>query len=905
MAELVSAWTEGNRTFLVQRDGDGVKIRSVAARWVLFVKGLDDRDRADLARDPRVSGVTVEGHYTRIACRNKWKRRDLVEILEKASRAQDREIEILEADVSSLRRLLSDVASLEIDPNPHLVYLDLETDSRATFEDVKAGKARILTWAIEGVDGDRASGVLEADTNLAERNLLESLFVALGAFDCILAWNGDGFDFPVIQNRAEELGVRLHGREIPWHRWTWLDHLLVFKKYNMHSDGGGEEKTSFALGHVAGYLLGEGKIDFDASRTWEAWAAGGEHRAALLRYNEQDTALLPRIEEKTGFIALHLAVCHICRVFPDTRSLNATVQGDGFLLRLGTEYGYRWPTRQHFEEDNVPAPFKGAFVMEPTRLGAIENVHVADFVGLYPAIIRTWNMSPDTKLREPRGAPTLCQLPNRETWFRTDRDGMFRIALDRLVAKRGEYTDLMKAETPGTERHIKYKRLSGAFKIVANSFYGILGSPWSRFFDVEIAEGVTQTGRWLLETVIEEAKAAGLDPFYGDTDSVFVAGDRDEFQAVVDRLNSEWSDRLAPWGITGDHSIDLDFEKTFRRLIMITAKRYVGALAWYKGKAVTADAKPEVKGLEFKRGDTLRIARRFQVVAIRRLLELELPTPASMRELVEEWKERVLEGELVIEDVILSQSLSKPIDQYVADTPPAHVRVAKILRERGEPMAEGSRVAYLIHPSTDGRMNAVPAGDEGAFDGIDRIYYWEKRIYPAVERVLEKVYPAEMWAESRAYRKQRKLESGGQTRLDFVGEVEDDLPEIAPLEAPLPTAPAPVRPSTTGPRLRRRRKRKAAEGVTVTLLEATALECGGAEKFRRTKVLEAIKAAIEANPGELPVTVLITWREIMGDGTAHVKVTIPTGLSITATRTGRRALERCVRSPDSLSFPGL
>lgn len=903
MAELVSAWTEGNRTFLVQRDGpSGIKIRGVPARWDLFVLGLDERDRTDLARDPRVRAITVEGHYTRIGCVNRWKRKELVEILERAARAKDRELEILESDVSPLRRLLSDVASLEIDPNPRLVYLDLEVDSRQTFDDMKAGRARILTWAISGEAGHGESGCLEADTNLSEKNLLESLFLALGRFDCVLAWNGDGFDFPVLQNRAEELGVRLNGREIPWHRWTWLDHLLVFKKYNMHSDGGGEQKSSFALGHVAGYLLGEGKIDFDASKTWEAWAAGGESRAALLAYNEKDTELLPRIEEQTGFLALHLAVCHICRVFPDTRSLNATAQGDGFLLRLGTEYGYRWPTRKYFDEDSMPAPFKGAFVMEPTRLGAIDDVHVADFAGLYPSIMRTFNMSPDTKLRDPKGAATLCQLPNRETWFRTDRDGMFKIALDRLVAKRGEYTAAMKAETPGTDRHARFKRLSGAFKIVANSFYGITGSPWSRFFDVEIAEGVTQTGRWLLENVIEESKAAGLDPFYGDTDSVFVAGDRDAFQVVVDRLNSEWSARLEPWGIVGDHSIDLDFEKTFRRLIMITAKRYVGALSWYKGKAALPDAKPEVKGLEFKRGDTIRIARRFQVTAIRRLLEVKLPTPADMRGLVEEWREKVLEGELEIADVILSQSLSKRIDEYVAATPPAHVRVAKILRERGEPMAEGSRVAYLIAPSKDGKMNPVPAGDPGAFENIDRIYYWEKRIYPAVERVLEKVYSEETWAESRAYRKQRKLEGKGQTRLDFVGEAVDPV-ELE--DGPLPTAVAPARPSTTGPRYRRRKRRKAPGAVWVTLQECSPLEDGGIEAFRRKKVLEAIKAAIEAHPGEIPVSIRITWKEIAEPRNLRVKVTLPSVMSIAATPAARRALERVIRTPDSLSFPGI
>ena len=941
MARLVSGWTEGDRTFLVEREGDGVRIRTVPARWAFFVTGLDDSDRSNLARDRRVSGVRLsdDERYTRVDCKNRWGRKDIVEILERAAR-RTTGVEILEADVSPIVRLLADVPSLEVDPEPRLGYFDLETDSRVGFNAAREGEARILSWAITGPDGSASSGVLREDTNAAERELIQDFLDAAAHFDVMIAWNGDGFDFPVLQTRAARLGLETRsGDPIPWNRWCWLDHLEVFKKYNMHSDGGGEQKTSFKLDHVANYLLGEGKDDFDASKTWEEWEAGGERRDRLLRYNVKDTALLPRIEAATGFLALHLAVCHICRVFADTHSLHATAQGDGFLLRLGADYGYRWATRPDFG-DNPPPPFKGAFVMDPQRLGAIDNVHVCDFAGLYPSIMRTWNMSPDTKLPRrsesvkvgvPHVEPGICQLPNRATWFRTDKDGMFRIALDTLVAKRAEYTAEMKKHPAGTVEHERFKRLSGAFKIVANSFYGITGSPYSRFFDPEIAEGVTQTGRWLLENVINEAKKRNLDPFYGDTDSVFIAGEGETMRALVDYMNATWGERMEPWGIAPGmpNHVDLDFEKTFRRIVIVSAKRYAGTYLTYKGKPALETAKPEVKGLEFKRGDTIRLAREMQSEIVHTLLRPgPIPQPSEIRAIVDRFRERVINGELTLDDVRISQSLSKRVEEYVdrfnTDTckcgysfggssaekcptcqlvrkktaAPAHVRVARMLKERGEPLGEGSRVAYVITGRGD-TIEAMPAGDPGALERADRSFYWENRIYPATERILEHVYPTiRTWGESKVERKQRVQELAGQGALDFTGNSstfvrrkvntgkaydpnfridQDENGELVEVRSPV---------------VGRVRRKKVTAGIVFHL----DTDDEGAESERGRRTLQAVKAAIQAHPGDAPVTVRIN----IGKERA---VEIPTGLGIARTSEARRALERLTQPGKVIGFP--
>lgn len=807
--QIVSGWSDDSHVYCVERNGDDIRIRKTRATWSAFFKGLDDSDRLALKRTTEVTGMRVENEYTRVDFRNKWARISIVnqvrERFEGALLGGDDSYDILEADVSPLRRLLTDSPEIAISGSPRVGWFDLETDSRVRFPDAIEGRTRILSWAVVDDRGRKIVDVLEAATDEAERALLGRFFDAIRELDVMLAWSGDTFDFPVLELRASALRVRMSNGNAPiWNRWAWLDAMNVFKKYNQAHDSG-EERQSFSLNAIANQVVGEGKDAFDSSRTWHAWAAGGEERERLARYNLRDTELMPMIEAKTGFVALHLAVCETTRCIPDSASLGAAQQGDGFLLRLGSEHGYRFATKRYSESDESGGKFLGAYVMEPKKLGAIDNVHVCDFAGLYPSIMRSWNMSPDTyvfPVDVPKFAGRVCKLPDRNAHFRTDRRGVIPLALDKLIAQRAEYTKRADAAEPGSPDWERYKRLSSAFKIVANSFYGIVGSPFTRFFDRTIAEGVTQTGAWLIKHVARTSEAAKLIPFYGDTDSVFVEGDAETFSRVVSTLNEGWPGLLADMGCA-ESRIKLEYEKSFKRLVIVSAKRYAGKFAIYKGKRAPDDMKPEVKGLEYKRGDSIRLARAMQGEAIEMLLRPELPDVGEFREFVARWHMHVLDDDLDPDDVVLSQSV-KALDEYSdrytsptctakigrgksatkcgyaftfgtariyakgvekseskcptcgterkGSTFPIHVRVAKLLAERGEEVTHGTRVRfYIVTPTADenvpkGATHAIPASDPGAFERVDRAYYWDNRVYGATQRVLEAVYPGRDWS---------------------------------------------------------------------------------------------------------------------------------------------------------------
>lgn len=792
--DVVNAFVDGARMIVLHREDGVLKRQALEPEYSCFVRTRElPPDFARMLRSSRyVRSLKEEGEFTRIVWADKWTRRDMLWGKRTDGRLvrsplQELGIETFEGDVDPVRRFFTDTGARVA--KPRRAFFDLETDSRVPFREKT--RARVLSWALTDEEGAKIwSGVLQEFSDVAERDLLEEFFARCEDFDQLLAWSGDGFDFPVLfgewkkeerrndPGRVDRLGIAVDPR-----RWLKLDHLKLFRKMNTASESG-EEKTSLKLNAVSFALLGEGKDEFDASKTYEEWAAGGERRERMVRYNEQDTRLLPKIEKKTGSCALFDVLADVCRVLPDSRGLAPTQQMDGFMLRLAMERGFRFATKeyQHGGGDSWESEeeqYKGAFVLHP-RTGPAEDwseeqarawraaqgmtngiarsVHVADFASLYPSIILTWNMSPDTKVPNApiNGpiAPGTCRSPSTGIVFRTDKQGILPAALDTMIKLRKEWNDRKAACAPGTAEFNEADRRSTAYKVAANSFYGVLGNKFSRFFDREIAESVTQNGVWLIKRTIHEAEARGMAVVYGDTDSFFaVNASQDEFDAFVGWCNRElYPQILASVGCTVPawQRIKLAYEKAFDRVVFVSAKRYAGRYLHYKGTAAKKDSKPEIRGLEYRRGDAARLARKLQERTILALMNGEESVEAY-RQIVTESLAHVLNDDLPLEDVQISKSLSKDADAYggkkKADgtdaAVPPHVAVAREENAKGGSFREGDRVPYYVVDGSDGikaRLATYYQND------ADRFYLWENLVYPPTMRLLQAAFPDQDWA---------------------------------------------------------------------------------------------------------------------------------------------------------------
>lgn len=423
--------------------------------------------------------------------------------------------ELLEADVMPPRRIISDNSSVVIQ-RPRICQLDLESDSRVPFSRIQ--DMRILCYALADNDGFRKVNVLRTDSDHDERLLLRELMADLEPYDCVSGWNlgsswderkfvdgqwitlpGEGFDAPLLRARMRRLAPDQRALERYLQQWTWLDFMQLYKRANTAA-ASGEEKQSYRLDHVARMVLGEGKQDFDSKLCWEYWNAGGSKRREMADYCMRDTEILVELEQKRGFIELYQAITTVCHGFLDSHGIKPTELMDGVMLRMGAEMGYRFPTKKSGWVGREKIP--GAYVMEPQQTGIVRDVHVADFSALYPSIFITWNMSHETK-----GKPG-CVAPTTGVTFAKSPKGMVPLALERLLDMRTEWKRKASSLPPGTLEWKEADRMSTALKVAANGFYGCTASKYSRFYDREIAESVTQTGVFLIKQTLAAAEAA-------------------------------------------------------------------------------------------------------------------------------------------------------------------------------------------------------------------------------------------------------------------------------------------------------------------------------------------------------------------------------------------------------------
>lgn len=807
MSSVANAFVEADEehiALLHRSEQDGrMLVHRVPAEHVVYFRSEDATAemRRGWKKDPLCRGYRVEGDWLRTRWRGWGARRSVVHQM------IDLGIPTFEGDVGPVKRWLADHPEVAIQ-RPRRCYLDIETDSRVHPKHARTEGARILVWCVVADEtGESWTGVLEEDEDAAERALLLKLYEALAPFDQVCAWNGDDFDFPVVKMRTKDRRINPNILR----RWLRMDHMLVFERMNKQVAESGEEKQSVALNAVAQAQLGVGKHDFDASKTYEEWAAGGERRERLVRYCVQDTDLCRRIEQKTGYLKMHQTLVEICGLFDDSWALKPTAQMDAFMLRLGTRRGMHFATNVRDAEREELGQYAGSYNKEPPRrAGILKDVHVIDFSGMYPSIMVSWNISPDTIADGPVNGPIpegMCRAPKTGACFDTARTGLIPEAIQHFIDERKRYTALRDSLTPGTEEAHDAERWTNGFKVAPNSMYGAQGNIYCRFHVRRNAESISTTGAWLSQKTELAVEERGARDIYVDTDGHYLVGmTSEQVRETVGWLNQEFYPGLLAAQGCRKNLIKIAYEKSYERIVFVGAKLYCARIAFYKGKPATEETRPEIKGLAYKRGDRTRFAMYMQAEAIGLLMggirEIECgcgsryamnstakacascgkergwiaraPSPSedvsAYREMVGRWRARILEGALALDDIVTVKSLSKPLADYVvrkstkgADcSQPAHVRVAKVLEARGEDVGDGTRIGYVVVDGAATPQTVIPAADYSG--DCDRRHLWEQ-VWGPTRDLLESAFPVQEWREYDPPKREKKQAMGTQNVL--------------------------------------------------------------------------------------------------------------------------------------------
>lgn len=370
-----------------------------------------------------------------------------------------------------------------------------------------------------------------------------------------------------------------------------LDLMLLYKQFTQN------EKDSYSLDNISHSELGEGKIEYDGDLN----TLFNEDLAKFCVYNIQDVRLLVKLENKKRFVGLSMNIAHKGHVtYENVYFPSVCIDGAAlvFLKRNGLVAAGRKPyedftlLRNHYKgekvlefkknftdhmlpdgdvwifksksskffirftryEDNklflaeplsqhvfsdyeVKPRLPGAFVKDPQR-GLHKWLFDVDLQSLYPSIMMTLNISPETKigkicnwvwdgLQNPEHLPEelIFHVPGEGytnvkrdkliTYIKTkqvsisangviydcSKRGFIPIILEAWFNERADLKKLMKkyASVGNEELRSLYYLRQWTQKVLLNTFYGVLALPSFRYRDVSNASAVTSTGQSIIK----------------------------------------------------------------------------------------------------------------------------------------------------------------------------------------------------------------------------------------------------------------------------------------------------------------------------------------------------------------------------------------------------------------------
>lgn len=402
-----------------------------------------------------------------------------------------------------------------------------------------------------------------------------------------------------------------------------------------------------------------------------------------------------------------------------------------FLIKRAQKIGELVPKRI----EQPYQPYAGGLVLSP-KPGLHENIAVLDFKSMYPNIMITYNLSPDTYItpKEPDPTGGVYTAPEVGHRFRRVPPGFYKEALTYLINVRSNIRQKMKLLNPKTIEYQVLDARQKAVKIITNAAYGYAGWVGARWYIKPVAEAASAWGRHIILTASKMAEKEAIQVIYGDTDSLFLKYD----QTKIQKLEKE---------IKHDLRLDVEVGEVYKRIFFTEAKkRYAG---------LRQDGSLDVVGLEVIRGDWAEVAKKLQ----EHVLEIILNEPSSkkaaeyVRSVIADLKHR----KVPLHDLIIWKTLTKRPEDYAIKAP--HVEAAKMLKEKGWRLMSGDKVGYVILTGQGRLYNRVKPYIFAKLEEVDVEYYITNQVLPAASRILSffNVTEAELLKETKETEEIRSL----------------------------------------------------------------------------------------------------------------------------------------------------
>ena len=440
--------------------------------------------------------------------------------------------------------------------------------------------------------------------------------------DILVGYNSDLFDMQVIQQRADELKVKFilskdsselkfaRRARISAARFKGLVHVDLFEFINNILSPQMQTEV-MTLDAVSAELLGDNKIEIEYEEILEDWRKGKD-LAKLAEYCLKDSELTLRLAE---FILPQIYELSRLsgQILFDTSRMTYSQLVEWYLSKKAYLMNNIIPNQPKWEDiqrRKEVSPYEGAFVKEPIA-GLHENIAVMDFRSLYPSIIATFNISPETFNCEDCRKDGF-EVPEMKYWFCKRKKGFISTVIKELIEKRASIREKMKKLKKDSEEWKRLDREQLATKTVANATYGYFGFAGSKWYCRQCAQSSAAFGRFYIKKVIDEAVREGFTVIYADTDSMFVKtkGDvKKKTKLFLEKMNKS---------LPG--MIELDLQGMYMRGIFIP--RGVGPGTAKKRYALMDEnGVLTIRGLEKVRRDWSNVAKNTQEKVLELILE--------------------------------------------------------------------------------------------------------------------------------------------------------------------------------------------------------------------------------------------------------------------------------------------
>lgn len=333
---------------------------------------------------------------------------------------------LFESDINITNRVLIDLYGNNDDiSSVSTIAIDIEVSSDNEFPSVETANKEITAISVYDFISQRYYCFILDKENIINKEIKNNIYLIPCKFedelltrffnlyeelmpDIITSWNGNKFDMPYLYRRCNNvMGRKFINKlspvnicyENPYEKCviiagvSQLDYMDLYRKFI------GKLKSSYSLNNVCKEELGTGKIQFDGSLD----NLYKNDINKFIEYNLNDVELIVKLDNKFKYLDLGRSIAHIGHItygeiFYTTRYIEGAI-----LTYLWKNGGYISPNKSKEGKEEYEKMlkegeegFEGAFVKQPIPQ-LYEWISSMDINSLYPSLIRTLNISPETK----------------------------------------------------------------------------------------------------------------------------------------------------------------------------------------------------------------------------------------------------------------------------------------------------------------------------------------------------------------------------------------------------------------------------------------------------------------------------------------------------------------------------